>query len=132
MASTFLQGYPTVTMTFKVKAANTVTAGAAVVGSTSNEIAMPGGANAANVIGLAREGAAAGSYVDVTVAGVGVGIANEALATIGTPLTIAATTGYLEACDAADEDVVGVLMSAATAQGDEILVKLTQGAFYRA
>ena len=109
---------------------NTVTEGAALVGAAGDTVAMPGSANAANFIGFAMQAGTAGSRIDVIVSGIAIGIANEAITTIGTPLTIAATTGYVEAADAADEDVIGIAMSTATAQGDEIKV-LIDRCFYR-
>jgi len=123
------QGINNITMNFSVASGNTVTAGAVLVGSTSGEVAMPGGANAANVVGVALEAAAAAARVDVMVSGVAPCIASEALATIGTPVTVNGTTGKVEAADADNEDIVGITLSAAGADGDEVLVLLRQGSF---
>lgn len=116
---------------FEIYTGNTVTEGAALVGAAGGTVAMPSGVNAANFVGFAMEAGTAGSKIDVIVEGVAIGIANEALATIGTPVTISGTTGYVEAADTADEDVIGITLSTATAQGDEIKI-LIDRSFYRA
>jgi len=123
-----LQNNGNVSYNFTVAAANTVTQGAVVVGSTS-EIAMPAGANAANVVGIALEDAAAAAQCDVGVSGVFAAICSEAISPIGVPLTVNGTTGKVEEADADNEDIVGVAMSTTGADGDEVLVLLRQGSF---
>lgn len=99
-----------------------------VMGAGDREVALPGGANAAAVEGVALEGGDNGAHIPVQTDGDAICIASAAIGR-GVRVNVTGTSGKVKAVSetGATVNVVGVTRSAATADNDEIIVRLTVG-----